>query len=224
MRPKRPNSRERRGVVALRVDRLGQRRVVAHAVAVGIAQRAAHGDLAAGGSLARAGAPAAHRVWCSLRHGRAFYDGSGSRSRRRGGPVAARLPLGRLVRVADPSREGPAWWVLGASALAAFVLHLPFLTTPLSVDEGGYGYVAHWWASAADLYGDVWVDRPQGLLLLYRSARGAARLGAPRHPPHGGAVVVRDRGRHRPRRSRASPAAVRAPPRRCSAACSRAHP
>jgi 4-amino-4-deoxy-L-arabinose transferase-like glycosyltransferase len=74
------------------------------------------------------------------------------------------------VRVADSSRERPAWWALAAAALASFVLHLPFLTTPLSVDEGGYGYVAHWWARGADLYGDVWVDRPQGLLLLYRWA------------------------------------------------------
>jgi 4-amino-4-deoxy-L-arabinose transferase-like glycosyltransferase len=74
------------------------------------------------------------------------------------------------VRAADHSRERPAWWALAAAAVAAFLLHIPFLTTPLSVDEGGYGYVAHWWASGADLYGDVWVDRPQGLLLLYRFA------------------------------------------------------
>ena len=76
----------------------------------------------------------------------------------------------RLVRVADHYRERPAWWALAAAALASFLLHIPFLTTPLSVDEGGYGYVAQWWARGADLYGDVWVDRPQGLLLLYRAA------------------------------------------------------
>ena len=74
------------------------------------------------------------------------------------------------MRVADHSGERPAWWVLAAAALASFILHIPFLTTPLSVDEGGYGYVARWWASGADLYGDIWVDRPQGLLLLYRWA------------------------------------------------------
>ena len=74
------------------------------------------------------------------------------------------------MRVADHSRERPAWWALAAAALASFVLHVPFLSTPLSVDEGGYGYVAHWWAAGADLYGDVWVDRPQGLLLAYRWA------------------------------------------------------
>jgi 4-amino-4-deoxy-L-arabinose transferase-like glycosyltransferase len=74
------------------------------------------------------------------------------------------------VRAAEHARERPAWWALAAAALASFVLHLPFLTTPLSVDEGGYGYVAQWWSRGADLYGDVWVDRPQGLLLLYRAA------------------------------------------------------
>ena len=74
------------------------------------------------------------------------------------------------MRVADHPRERPAWWALAAAALASFILHIPFLTTPLSVDEGGYGYVARWWAAGADLYGDVWVDRPQGLLLLYRWA------------------------------------------------------
>jgi len=82
------------------------------------------------------------------------------------------------VRVADHSGERPAWWVLAAAALASFILHIPFLTTPLSVDEGGYGYVARWWASGADLYGDIWVDRPQGLLLLYRRTPPDARLRA----------------------------------------------
>lgn len=74
------------------------------------------------------------------------------------------------MRAAEHPRERPAWWALAAAALASFILHLPFLTTPLSVDEGGYGYVAQWWSRGADLYGDVWVDRPQGLLLLYRAA------------------------------------------------------
>ena len=83
------------------------------------------------------------------------------------------------MRLAEHPRERPAWWALAAAALASFILHLPFLTTPLSVDEGGYGYVARWWAAGADLYGDVWVDRPQGLLLLYRWAEalpGSDRL------------------------------------------------
>ncbi len=60
------------------------------------------------------------------------------------------------------------------------LVRLRFLDTPLSVDEGGYAAVARFWAGGSHLYRDVWVDRPQGLLLLYRGAFdlfGHARLG-----------------------------------------------
>jgi hypothetical protein len=57
-----------------------------------------------------------------------------------------------------------------AIALVAVLVRLRFLDVPLSVDEGGYAAVAHFWASGSQLYRDVWVDRPQGLLLLYRGA------------------------------------------------------
>ena len=122
---------------------------------------------------------------------------------------AAHRVYSRLVRVADHPRERPAWWALAAAALASFILHIPFLTTPLSVDEGGYGYVARWWASGADLYGDVWVDRPQGLLLLYRWAEALPGSDRARHPPDGGALVVRHR-----RRARAADHEPGGPPRR----------
>ena len=52
----------------------------------------------------------------------------------------------------------------------AVLVRLRFLDVPLSVDEGGYAAVARFWASGSHLYRDVWVDRPQGLLLLYRGA------------------------------------------------------
>jgi len=42
------------------------------------------------------------------------------------------------------------------------------LNVPLTNDEGGYAYVARLWAAGARLYGDAWVDRPQGLALLFR--------------------------------------------------------
>ncbi|MDX6524563.1 MAG: hypothetical protein QOI43_74 [Gaiellales bacterium] len=57
-----------------------------------------------------------------------------------------------------------------AIALVAVLVRLRFLDVPLSVDEGGYAAVAHFWAGGSRLYRDVWVDRPQGLLLLYRGA------------------------------------------------------
>ena len=47
-----------------------------------------------------------------------------------------------------------------------------FLTAPLTVDEGGYLAVARAWGRGSHLYDDVWVDRPQGLLVLYRSLGG----------------------------------------------------
>ena len=57
-----------------------------------------------------------------------------------------------------------------AIALVAVLVRLRFLDVPLSVDEGGYAAVARFWAGGSHLYRDVWVDRPQGLLLLYRGA------------------------------------------------------
>ncbi len=42
-----------------------------------------------------------------------------------------------------------------------------FLFSPLSTDEGGYLAVARAWFRGADLYGKVWVDRPQGLLVMF---------------------------------------------------------
>ncbi len=54
------------------------------------------------------------------------------------------------------------------SVAISIALRARFLTTPLSADEGGYLAVARAWASGQTLYGQAWVDRPQGLLLLFR--------------------------------------------------------
>jgi 4-amino-4-deoxy-L-arabinose transferase-like glycosyltransferase len=48
-------------------------------------------------------------------------------------------------------------------------LRLPFLHAPLTADEGGYGEVARLWDGGARLYDQAWVDRPQGLLLVFRA-------------------------------------------------------
>ena len=61
----------------------------------------------------------------------------------------------------------PTRFVAAAIALS-IVIRLRFITTPLSSDEGGYLAVARAWASGKSLYTDAWVDRPQGLLLLFR--------------------------------------------------------
>jgi 4-amino-4-deoxy-L-arabinose transferase-like glycosyltransferase len=52
--------------------------------------------------------------------------------------------------------------------VAGVLLRLPFLDAPLTTDEGGYGAVARAWAGGAALYDQIWVDRPQGLLLVFR--------------------------------------------------------
>ena len=58
------------------------------------------------------------------------------------------------------------------------VMRLRFLATPITSDEGGYLAIARAWRHGAALYRDVWVDRPQGLLVLYR-ALDTVGLGTP---------------------------------------------
>ena len=57
----------------------------------------------------------------------------------------------------------------GAITALVCILRLRFLFTPISADEGGYLAIARAWGRGAVLYRDVWVDRPQGLLVIYRA-------------------------------------------------------
>ncbi len=60
---------------------------------------------------------------------------------------------------------------IAATAIAGVVLRLHFLDVPLNTDEGGFAAIARLWRQGFTLYGNVaWVDRPQGLLVLYRLA------------------------------------------------------
>jgi hypothetical protein len=65
-----------------------------------------------------------------------------------------------------------------AAALLAIAIRLPLLGVPLDADEGGYAYLSRQWAAGGRLYGPVWVDRPQGLLLAYRlvTSLGTSRV------------------------------------------------
>ena len=57
--------------------------------------------------------------------------------------------------------------------LASVSLHLLFLSRELGPDEGGFLLVASQWDPATDgtwLYGDLWVDRPPVILLVFRVA------------------------------------------------------
>ena len=60
---------------------------------------------------------------------------------------------------------------IAATAVIGVVLRLHFLDVPLNTDEGGFAAIARLWREGYTLYGNVaWVDRPQGLLVLYRLA------------------------------------------------------
>ncbi|WP_370619016.1 hypothetical protein [Mumia sp. Pv 4-285] len=60
--------------------------------------------------------------------------------------------------------------LLGVLALMT-LFRLPYVWAPLSSDEGGFLLVAHQWgATDGSLYGNQWVDRPPGLLLVFRAA------------------------------------------------------
>lgn len=94
-------------------------------------------------------------------------------------PGAPPIPLTAADAASAAVRFGSI--VAGAVALSV-VLRARFLTTPLTADEGGALVVARVWARGGDPYLDAWVDRPQGVLLLYRwwDALGIAEPGASR--------------------------------------------
>jgi Dolichyl-phosphate-mannose-protein mannosyltransferase len=74
-------------------------------------------------------------------------------------------------RVASSERL-PRWTpplAVGAAALLAFAARIPFWRAPLTADEGGYTEVARLWERGAHLYRGAWVDRPQGLILVFRA-------------------------------------------------------
>jgi len=70
--------------------------------------------------------------------------------------------------------RGTAVFALAAAALAVLV-RLPFFGAPLTADEGGYAEAARLWDHGATLYRDIWVDRPQGLVLVFR---GVLQIGS----------------------------------------------
>jgi 4-amino-4-deoxy-L-arabinose transferase-like glycosyltransferase len=51
----------------------------------------------------------------------------------------------------------------------AVLVRVPFFGAPLTADEGGYAEIARLWSHGAVLYRGAWVDRPQGLLLVFRA-------------------------------------------------------
>ena len=60
------------------------------------------------------------------------------------------------------------WLVIGAAAALSALLRMRMLWSAVSVDEGGYLAAARAWAHGHVLYRDIFIDRPQGLLVLFR--------------------------------------------------------
>jgi dolichol-phosphate mannosyltransferase len=74
--------------------------------------------------------------------------------------------LNRLQTQASQVR----FWVLFA-IVTTLVLRAPWLDAPLGNDEGGLAYIARSWNDDGPfLYGDSFIDRPPGLLLIFRLA------------------------------------------------------
>jgi len=60
--------------------------------------------------------------------------------------------------------------VVGLFALFTFVLRAPYLTTPLLPDEAGLLLIAQNWGEGPFLYGDYFVGRGVGMMLIYSLA------------------------------------------------------
>ncbi|MCU1393830.1 MAG: hypothetical protein JWM34_2258 [Ilumatobacteraceae bacterium] len=60
------------------------------------------------------------------------------------------------------------WPAITAGAVVSVLVRLRAFWTPVTSDEGGFIAIARAWAHGDVLYRDVWVDRPQGLLAVFR--------------------------------------------------------
>jgi 4-amino-4-deoxy-L-arabinose transferase-like glycosyltransferase len=75
---------------------------------------------------------------------------------------------------------------LAACLVATVLVRLPYLGS-IGPDEGGYAYVAQRWADGATLYRGVWIDRPQGLIAVYR---GLLAVGSDARTIRAGAIAA----------------------------------
>ncbi len=60
------------------------------------------------------------------------------------------------------------WLWLGVATLLSLALRIPFFRIPMLADEGGYAYATRGWVNGTgELYGDLWISRPQGIYFVY---------------------------------------------------------
>jgi dolichol-phosphate mannosyltransferase len=94
--------------------------------------------------------------------------------------MVARRPWARVSNRLRAQGRQVTFWVLFAIA-TTLVLRAPWLDTPLGNDEGGLAYIASSWNDDGPfLYGDSFIDRPPGLLLIFRLAAATGGTAAVR--------------------------------------------
>jgi len=60
------------------------------------------------------------------------------------------------------------WLWLGVATLLSLALRIPFFRIPMLADEGGYAYATRGWVNGTgELYGKLWISRPQGIFFVY---------------------------------------------------------
>ncbi len=60
------------------------------------------------------------------------------------------------------------WLWLSVAVLLSLVLRIPFFRIPMLADEGGYAYATQGWVNGTgELYGDLWISRPQAIFFVY---------------------------------------------------------
>ncbi len=73
-----------------------------------------------------------------------------------------------LVSNHTPGTRVRTWSWIGVAVVVSVRMRVRMMFTPINADEGGYLAIARAWGHGRVLYRDVWVDRPQGLLVLFR--------------------------------------------------------
>ena len=84
--------------------------------------------------------------------------------------VTRTRPRAWVSRLTEWLGSGRSSVLVGVLAMTT-LLRLPYVWAPLSSDEGGFLLVAHQAATTeGSLYGNQWVDRPPGLIMVFRLA------------------------------------------------------